>query len=214
MTAFRAVFFDVAHTLLHKPALYPAMQAVLRDHEIEVPLPELRARHRLLMEAMVFPDRTSREFYSEFNAYLLRALGVLPSEALLQNLFEACSYLPWLPFDDVRALQGIVLPMGILSNWDLTLKDRLPLVQGVEFDWVLGSAEQNLRKPDPAFFERIVESTGLDPAQIVYIGDSIRLDIEPAIRLGLHAVLIDRDGIFPHANVPRIASLTALEALL
>ena len=175
---------------------------------------ELRVRHYFLLESIVFPDRTTPEFYNDFNSHLLRSLGVVPSTMLLHEMFTACTYLPWAPFDDVEALRRISLPKGILSNWDLSLKDKLTLVFDLQFDWILGSAEHGVRKPDIAFFERIVKETGLLPSQIAYVGDSMRLDIEPALALGLHAVLIDRDQLYPHATMSRILTFDALETLL
>lgn len=206
-----AIFFDVAHTLLEKPAVMPALHAAMARHGIDVPMPELQARHRLLMEAIVFPDRTSRDFYADFNAALVRAVGAMPTEALLDDMFTSCSYQPWVPYTDVHAIQRIDLPRGILSNWDSSLKDRLGSLLRMDFDWILGSEEQSLRKPDSAFFRLMLESTGLAPARIAYVGDSMRLDIEPALRMGFNAILLDRDNLFPHSPLARITSLDQLE---
>ena len=44
----RAVFFDVAHTLLYKPAVLPAIHEVMRSHGLDVPsmmLPPLQRFH-------------------------------------------------------------------------------------------------------------------------------------------------------------------------
>lgn len=206
----KAVFFDVANTLLQKPDLYPTMERVLQFHGVNVPRPTLVDRHRLLSEAILFPDRTSAEFYREFNGQLLRALGVVPTDELLDALFSACTYLPWAPFPDTTHLATIEHAIGVLSNWDTSLSKRLALFGNVHFEWVLGSAEQHVRKPDAAFFQKVLAITGLEPGEIAYIGDSIRLDIEPALRLGMNAILIDREGLYPHATVRRIATLAEI----
>lgn len=210
----RAVFFDAANTLLHKPALLPAMAGALRSHGIDLPDDELARRHRWLSEVVVFPDRTSRGFYDTFNAQLLRAFGIVPAQVLLDAIFAACSYLPWQPFPDTDALARLDRPLGILSNWDSSLPERLASIDGVQFRWVLGSQQQGVRKPDTEFFRRMIDACDLEPAQIAYVGDSLRLDIEPALALGVRALLIDRDDLFPHANVPRLRSLDMLGALL
>lgn len=206
-----AIFFDVAHTLLEKPAVMPALHGALTRHGINVPMPELLSRHRLLMEAMVFPDRTSRDFYANFNAALVRAVGAMPTDELLDEMFTSCSYQPWVPYPDVHAIQRLDLPRGILSNWDSSLKDRLDALLRVDFDWILGSEEQCMRKPDSAFFQLMLDSTGLAPGRIAYVGDSMRLDIEPALRMGFNAILLDRDNLFPHSPLARITSLEQLE---
>ena len=210
----KALFFDAANTLLHKPRLYPAMQAVLQARGVDVPLPTLVDRHRLLSEVVLFPDKTSRDFYSEFNSHLLRALGVVPEPALLEEIFTACSYLPWQPFADTVALNEFRVPLGVLSNWDTSLPEKLTGVENVQFQWILGSAHQGVRKPDPRFFAKVVEATGLQADEILYVGDSMKLDIEPALRAGMRAVLVDRDDLHRHGNVVRIGSLHELGAHL
>ena len=214
MGTVRAVFFDVAHTLLDKPAVLPTMHATLAAHGVDVPVAALRERHRLLMEAIVFPDRTSKAFYDDFNAGLVRALGAVPTPALLDDLFAACTYRPWVPFDDLDAVAALTLPKGVLSNWDGTLKQKLADLAGLSFDWILGSADEGCRKPEPAFFRRVLDVTGFAPEQIAYVGDSMRLDMEPALAIGFRAVLLDRDGLFPHSPLPRIARLHELGAYL
>jgi FMN phosphatase YigB (HAD superfamily) len=210
----RAVFLDVANTLLYKPALYPTIRKVLSEHGLTVEPRDILVAHRFLSEVVSFPDRTSREFYQEFNSHLIRAFGGVPKAELVDALFEACTCIPWAVFPDVSHLEKIEIPLGILSNWDSSLENRLSAVGGTEFRWVLGSAEQGVRKPDSAFFHRICQATGLAPKDILYIGDSMRLDIEPALNLGLKAVLIDRDRLYPHAIVSRIEDLGEIVAWL
>lgn len=214
MAGIRAIFFDVAHTLLDKPGVLVSMRDALALHGLDVPLDELRFRHSLMMEAIVFPDRTDSDFYRSFNAAVIRALGAVPTPAMLDAVFAAATYQPWVPFDDARSIGRLALPRGILSNWDHTLEEKLGDFEDCHFDWVLGSSRQGSRKPDPAFFRLIPECTGLSPGEIAYVGDSMRLDIEPATRLGLRAILIDRNALFPHATVPRIVTLDELEDVL
>ncbi|MBB5209158.1 HAD family hydrolase [Chiayiivirga flava] len=209
----QAIFFDAANTLLHKPTLIPAMAAALREHGVDLPATELALRHRWLSEVVVFPDRTSRPFYDDFNAHLLRSFGVPPSQTLLDAMFAACSYLPWAPFPDTCALTTLRQPLGVLSNWDNTLQEQLGLIEDVQFSWILGSQREGVRKPDAAFFRRMLDACAFAPEAIAYVGDSLRLDIEPARALGIHTFLIDRDDLFPHAKVPRLLSLDALATL-
>jgi len=206
----QAIFLDAANTLLYKPALIPTMLNVLKRHGIKLPEVEFASRHRWLSEVIVFPDRTSRDFYAEFNAQLLRSFGIIPNPDLLNEIFAACSYLPWHPFDDVSALQTYPHPLGVLSNWNKSLPEQLALIPNIHFRWILGSEQEKVRKPELAFFQRIIDEAKLAPTQIAYVGDSLRLDIEPALILGLSAFLIDRDNLYPYARVPRIRSLTEL----
>ena len=210
----RAVFFDVAHTLLYKPAVLPAIHEVMRSHGLDVPFEEFCARHAIVMDATDFPDRTDRSFYRGFNAAVLRSLGCVPTADMLEAIFEASAYQPWVPYDDVAAIAAFPLPRGVLSNWDLTLKEKLGSLLGVDFEWILGSAEAGTRKPQEEFFRLALEATRLKAAEIAYVGDSMKLDIEPATAMGFRAILLDRQSLYPHASVPRIVSLTELGALV
>jgi len=45
------------------------------------------------------------------------------------------------------------------------------------------------------------------------VGDSVEDDIEGALALGMRAILLDREGLYPDVE-PRIADLAALPAAL
>ena len=192
----KVIFFDAANTLLYKPDLYPAIVNVMLQHGVTVPYTKLLASHRLLSEVIPFPDRTSSGFYRDFNSHLVRSFGVPPTEKLLDEIFSACSYLPWCPFPDTDHLTSIPLPMGVLSNWDKSLPEKLALIANTRFEWIIGSEDYQVRKPDLDFFKKIFHITGLKAEEIIYVGDSMRLDIEPALHLGMNVLLLDRDDYY------------------
>lgn len=209
-----AVFFDVANTLLNKPDLYTKITEALKDFKIKVNRDNLMQRHRLLSEVIKFPDKTSEEFYNNFNAELLMSLGITPDEKIIHHIFKSCTYLPWQPFEDTDYIPSIKQPKGILSNWDNSLKDKLSLFFQTDFKWVLGSQSEGIRKPDPEFFKLMIKNSGCAAGEILYIGDSIKLDIFPALKLGIKAVLVDRLDLYPDSNLERIKSFYELEKYL
>lgn len=210
-----ALFLDVAQTLLGKPDLLPALQGVLASFGHQVAPADLAFLHRMISEATEFPDHTTRTFYDAFNARLLHALAIRPHAALLDAIFAACKGLPWAPYADVVHLQSVQVPVGILSNWDLGLRDQLSAqLPWLTPRWIFGSAECGLRKPMAGFFQRAAAASGLPPAAIAYVGDSPALDIAPALAQGWRAVLIDRGNHYPHADCPRIRDFGELSALL
>ena len=203
----RQVFFDVANTLLYKPFLFPNMQRLLKEHGYSIPEAELRRNHKLLSECYRFPDKTSKAFYEEFNADFLLSLGVIPDAGLLEALFGACTYLPWAPFEDTGVLGDIPLPIGVISNWDRTLPERLQEHFLLKFDPIFVSEMQKLKKPAPEFFMQAVEPFGLQYGEVLYVGDSLRLDIQPALGLGMRAVLIDRESHYPHYRGEKVSDM-------
>jgi FMN phosphatase YigB (HAD superfamily) len=84
---------------------------------------------------------------------------------------------------------------------------------------VLGSSERwGIAKPAREFFDRIVAALGLQPAEIVYVGDRVDNDVEPALASGMTAVHVRR-GPWGHLHEPppeaiRIRSLDELEEAL
>ncbi|MCK6544596.1 HAD-IA family hydrolase [Myxococcota bacterium] len=119
----------------------------------------------------------------------------------------------WRVFDDTRptleALRARGIGAGVLSNWDYRLPvllDALALTP--YFDPILVSSIVGMSKPDPAFFVHAAERVGRAPSEIVYVGDHVDLDLEPALAIGMRAYLIDRRG--RHAGDRVITSLAAL----
>jgi FMN phosphatase YigB (HAD superfamily) len=210
----QAIFFDVAHTLLYKPDLYHTLSNVLKSHQITIDLRTLAFIHKLYSETVVFPDKTSKEFYEDFNREFLYLLGVIPTQGLLDDIFQACDCLPWDKFADTSILKVIKQPIGILSNWDSSLSEKLISHFDVKFEWILCSQKEGARKPQDMFFQMILETTGFKPSNIIYVGDSIKLDIEPSLKLGMNAILIDRYDCYPGSKIKRIMSLSELNIFL
>lgn len=190
------LLFDAANTLIHKPVLWDKILAVLDRHNIHVPKETLIYHHKLLSEFIDFPDRTSKDFYLKFNHELLLSLGIEPNEQLLDEIFTACTYLDWERFEDTHFLADVNLPIGVLSNFNNNLTSLLNGLFGDIFSNIIVSEDVKARKPDTVFYEHAIQLIGLAPEEILYVGDSVKLDIIPANKLGLNTLLIDRPGIF------------------
>lgn len=62
------------------------------------------------------------------------------------------------------------------------------------FKEVIESAVVGVRKPDPQIFALGIEALGLQPEEIVVVGDSYGKDIKPAHSLGCHTIWIKGKG--------------------
>ncbi len=202
--------FDLANTLLYKPSFYTNFLEVLHEHGVNIPVSEFTCRHRWLSELILFPDKTSKSFYEEFNGKLLLSMGIEPRQMLLDEIFAACTYLPWQPFEDTKAIAHIHDSKAILSNWDESVKEKVESFFPGQFEAVFGSALSGLRKPNAAFFQKAINELNVDPSQITYVGDSLKLDIFPALHLGINAILIDRNHDYPFYQGKKIHSLEEL----
>ena len=204
------IFFDAANTLLYKPDLYERIAVSLAAYNFDLNSSKIELTHRILTEVIDFPVKTTKDFYLEFNSRLLSALGVLPETDLTELIYQNCKGLEWSAFDDVDALKLIDRPIGVLSNWDGTLQQTLDNCLDISFFKIISSHMVGSSKPDPSIFQSLISALNCHPDDILYIGDSIRLDMHPALTTGIDAVLIDRNGLYPFYRHPRINSLTEL----
>ena len=188
--------------------------SAFEKHGYAVNPEDLARRHKFLSETILFPDKTSRDFYASFNRELILSLGILPTQELIDDIFEACTYLPWKPYADADFLKDIQQPIGIISNWDNTLNDKLKSFFDVRFEWILGSQIEGLKKPDIAFYQLMLSKTNFKPGEILYVGDSIKLDIEPATSLGIQTVLVDRIRFYPTTTLKKADTLHDILSLL
>jgi len=209
MNDIRFILFDAANTLIHKPTLWDKMHMALTAHDIHVEPALLKQRHKLVSELIFFPDNTSATFYKSFNSELLYSLGIIPNDRLLDDIFKACTYLGWVPFEDTHVLNKLPQDKGILSNFNSSLFEKINNMFAGVFSTVVVSEQLKCAKPSKDFYAQAVKLIGHEPKHILYIGDSIKLDMEPAINTGMNVLLIDREHCFP--NFPnRIASLEEL----
>ena len=207
------LLFDAANTLIHKPQLQVNFLSVLKDHAIEVDESDFRKNHKLVSECYHFPNRTNKEFYAKFNRDVLYSLGIIPTDELLSNIFEACSYLTWEVYEDTKFLKEWPYKKSVLSNFHGGLNAILDVLFPGQFVDLSISEEEKLRKPDLAFYERAIEKLGVNPSEIIYIGDSVKLDLEPGLATGMNAWLIDRDNYFPHCT-KQLNSLKEIENMI
>lgn len=85
------------------------------------------------------------------------------------------------------------LRLGLISN--LASPYKRPFFElglDVYFDEVIFSCEVGLKKPDQEIYQLMVERVGINPAQMLMIGDSAQADVVGPKSAGLNAVLLDR----------------------
>lgn len=207
------LLLDVAGTILHKPDIFTKINEALNRHGYSIAIGELKHNHKLLSEVIKFPDRTNADFYTSFNSELLYSLGIIPTEELLKDIFQSCSYLPWQKFEDTKVLSEIEVPIGIISNFNSSLKNELDKHFEPVFSDIFVSEEIGISKPSLAFYQKALDKINVEPADILYVGDSLKLDLEPSLKLGMNSYIIDRDNFYSN-NSRTIKSLSELTKLI
>ena len=203
------ILFDAAETLITKPDLLDRLCRTLELSGHSLDLGFVRERHKIVSESIQFPDKPDLEFYQVFNARLLATLGVPPSQALVEEVFAACRGLDWNAFDDTASLHELNQPISVLSNFHRGLYNILNQFFDDMFEHVFVSEELGTAKPNTDFFQIALERLGCEPKHVLYVGDSIFLDMRPAAQLGMQVCLIDRHHHFEHFT-PRVSDLSQL----
>jgi 2-haloacid dehalogenase len=123
--------------------------------------------------------------------------GIELSEGGERVLTETLPDWPMFP-DTVPALESLRRDgwkMGILSNVDRDLlADTLARTLPVSFDAIVTAEEVRSYKPALGHFRRFAADHDAGPGNWVHVGCSVFHDMRPARRLGVPAVLIDRDS--------------------
>ena len=57
------------------------------------------------------------------------------------------------------------------------------------FDFVIASSEQNVRKPDPAFYDLALNRAGIKAEEAVFL-DDLGINLKPARELGMHTIKV------------------------
>jgi REG-2-like HAD superfamily hydrolase len=228
----RIVFFDAGGTILEPyPTFAEAFTRICRTHGYEVAPADVQAVFHeqgpnvadAARKAGVVNATTSAESSQIFWRYLytmfLEALGIQDEELrddLLATFSDKASYklFPEVlgSFEQLRA-GGYRL--GLISNFEGWLEEVLVEEKaGDIFEVKVISGIEGVEKPDPYIYRLALERAGVAPEESVHVGDSIANDLEPAMAVGMKAVMIDRSGSFPHTSFPRITTLEELPALL
>jgi putative hydrolase of the HAD superfamily len=146
-------------------------------------------------------------------------------EAILADLQAGRAVRVLEAYDEVPEVLGELRARGvtlaICSNWDWDLEPAVAEA-GLEgwFDTLVSSAWAGARKPHPRIYRYLLEQSGLDPAEILFVGDTWGPDVEGPLAAGMTPAYLERDGHWPDATRPddtsgiEVARLRDLRGLL
>ena len=218
-SAITAVFFDLGGTLATaNPSVTELIAQVLADHGYQIPHRDLaRAAN---VHAPRFEDprnhgwslshERSYAFWTQFYTALLAEIGI-PSHAraaLTASIYARLSrpegyrlYPDALP--TLERLAGAGYTLGLVSNWEAwgaELVARLGLSR--YFPEPVLSGCVGVEKPDTRIFKLALAQAGLAPGRVLYVGDDVRNDVEPARAVGMSAILLRRQEDGKSADAP------------
>jgi len=124
------------------------------------------------------------------------------------------------PFEDTLACIEALKDryrLALLSNGASDLQREKIAGSGLGrwFPTLIISGDLEVRKPEPEYFRIALDRLGIDAAEAVMIGNSLKNDVSGAQSVGIFAVWLDREGkdpgdVRPDATITSLAELPAL----
>ncbi|MDX3064582.1 MULTISPECIES: HAD family hydrolase [Streptomyces] len=209
----KGVLFDFSGTLFRIEPVGSWLRAVLEARGTAMDRPDFDRCVRQLTLAGALPggphpqqvppglasvwaarDRSAEEHREAYTG-LAREVA-LPDPGLYDALYERhmCPD-AWQPYPDaaevLRDLRDEGIPVGVVSNigWDLRPVFRAHGLDELVDAYVL-SYEHGVQKPDPRLFTAACARLGLDPSDVVMVGDDRRAD-GGAAALGCEVCFVD-----------------------
>ena len=247
MNGIRAVGFDLFNTLItvEPHALDHAVSILsgsLREEGITVDLETFRRAHReAAIQHITDTRRDGKETHNRFwisTALNLLGWEVAPDdpriaravEVYFSAFLEFCHLIPGT--EQMLGALKARYPLGLLSNFThppaaQAILDGLGITSF--FDVVLISGEVGYRKPHASVFRMLLDKLGVEPGELLYVGDDPEPDIDGAWSVGIQPVwttyvrdrhiplapVIDRERLDgPRCAAPRISSWDDLLHLL
>lgn len=202
-------------TLVTKPEMAEKIGKILLKHGISVTKDEIISAHHRVISRMSFPDRTTRGFYDKFNGLFLKQMGVKIQPEIISDIYKTVTKIPWQAYDDTQVLSNLKQPMGIISNWDDSLIKIIGItLADLKFKPVIGSSHEGVQKPDVAIYLKALSQIKFRPQNVLYLGNSVKLDMEPARSAGMRTILIDREDLYPTYKGIKIKSLDQLPEII
>ena len=193
MKDIKAVFWDFGGVITTSPFdsfnTYEATNNLDKDfiRKVNSTNPDINAWAKLERNKLYFNDL----FFSESSSlghgiYGIEVIKLLQGQlrpemikalkAIQGNLVQAC------------LTNNIVSPETTLSDENVSIAGKNNEVMGL-FDFVIASSEQNVRKPDPAFYHLALKEAKVDPEEAVFL-DDLGINLKPAKTLGMHTIKV------------------------
>jgi len=219
----KAVLFDLGNTLVHQQP-YEPFQRILQTKGVIKSIEEIRkAFEKGSKEFDVEKHKAlgPHEFYTRWNMLILKHLGITRSVRELAEEIERqwFNFSPIYVYPEIKdtlcKLKRMGLKLGVVTGgYELDIEQILPKAGLKEFfDVCVGFDTTGKRKPEPEAFKYALKQLKVKPEETIFVGDHLEQDYLGAQKVGMKAILIQREGK-PAADVKAITSLREIFDLL
>jgi putative hydrolase of the HAD superfamily len=208
----KVVGFDLGETLIYYPNVPLSWKTLYREalmkiqnelgliisNELLNKAEEILVRYNTRINPREFEVTDTEIFQDIFKEwdnldtkYLSQAIEIFFS------FFQQSSSLYGDTLITLKALKERNVKVGVLTdvpygmNKEFVLRDIKPIQEYI--DVIITSVDVGLRKPSPKGFVHLAKELGIEPKEMIFVGNEIK-DIEGANRSGMKSALIDRIG--------------------
>jgi putative hydrolase of the HAD superfamily len=227
----RAVFFDVDFTLIYPGPMFrgEGYQAFCARYGMNVNPSMFAQGVASAAPILDGPDDMpyNADIFIAYTRHIIEQMGGAGPriDDCAREIYEewaACQHFEL--YDDVpevlRELSSQGLRIGLISNTHRCLASFQTHfeLQGL-ISATVSSSQHGFMKPHPSIFRAALQLIDVEPAEGVMVGDSVRQDVEGAMRAGMRAVLLHRGHSVPPAlanelGAPVIRTLRELPKLV
>lgn len=195
--------YGVADVWEHPPRTETDPPAWPTEHAMNGPLPNWHSQWEIWR----------RQFQAACDAHKVDSDPTFAAD----RFREALSVAPAYPdaYDAVEGLAARGLLVGLLSNADEDFIQSAISRARLRFSVIQSSESLRAYKPNRAIFQALAHRLGVEPGEVLYVGDSPFADIAGARNAGLRTAWIRREEApFPAHLSPADVTITSLRELL
>lgn len=185
-----AVLFDMDGTLVDTaPEIAEAINQMLREFDLPA-LEEERVARMIGRGAPILIERVLQASGSHAD-HATRTRALASYEAYYEQLLGTRTRLYPHVTRTLDALWRMDLKLGVVTNKSTRFATALLQRFGLStaFDLVVGGDMLEARKPSPVPLQHACQVLGIEPAQALYVGDSVN-DVEAATAAGMRVVCV------------------------
>jgi putative hydrolase of the HAD superfamily len=204
----KAVPFDLGNTLVKTwipESFQNALASLGIDRSIEKIQEALDKTEKKFKESNYrsqYGKAAYAEYWEKWDAQVITHLGISGSENLAKQIIARwfdhanCATYPD-TIVTLNRLKQMGLKLGLISNAyeeDINaILERAGLEKRL-FDIVVGANTIKKEKPHPDVFRHALSKLNVEPSEALFVGDHIDNDYKGARAVGIHALLIEREG--------------------
>ncbi|HZD43053.1 MAG TPA: HAD family hydrolase [Methanomicrobiales archaeon] len=207
LTGVKGVLFDCYNTLIdictdeERRETYARLSAWLLPRGVSIEPLRLQQEYRCCTAAQMkqcrdsFPEIRIEGIFSDIcGRYAVDRIDAIELGGECAREFRESSLIRRRAFpQSIRLLEHLKgLPMGIVSNGQRVFSEgelrRLGLFP--YFDVVVFSSDLGVQKPNPRIYRTALDSLGLKPQEVLFVGDSLECDVLGPRKMGMRSLFI------------------------